>query len=75
MSKKDFIALADAIVTHNQAVDDMTMKYGSSADTKFTQDQLETLAQFCRNDNYRFMTDRWFSYIKGECGPNGGRVK
>ena len=59
MSKQDFIALADVI----------------RADGSFSTDQIEALAQFCRAQNYRFMADRWYGYIAGNCGKNGGKVK
>jgi hypothetical protein len=69
MSKKDFIALADAIKAHNkQAALDSTSQV-------FTTDQLETLADFCKRMNPRFMQDRWFGYIDGENGPNGGSIR
>lgn len=66
MSKKHFIALADAIRDHNRVVNN---------GDRFTQEQLQTLASFCRRQNSNFMKDRWFDYIGGLCGPNGGGVK
>ena len=33
------------------------------------------LARFCKTQNARFDTDRFIGYVRGECGPNGGRVK
>jgi hypothetical protein len=65
MSKKDFIALADAIREHN----------ADYCDDQFTEAQIDSLANFCRSQNYHFMRDRWLSYIAGECGPNGGTIK
>lgn len=65
MTKKHFISLADTIITHNS----------NSAKTPFTQDQLDTLADFCRSQNYGFMNGRWFDYINGKTGPSGGKVK
>lgn len=64
MSKKNFIAMADAIMEHNR-----------SGLEPFSDSQLETLAQFCRGQNYDFKWDRWMSYIKGECGKNGGAIE
>ena len=60
MSKKNFIALADYL-----------------RDTKhycepFTAAQIEHLANFCHAQNPNFKKERWISYIKNECGPNGG---
>jgi hypothetical protein len=57
MTKKDFIALADYIKTST---------------APFSQAHLDTLAAFCKSRNGNFMRERWMSYIKGECGPNGG---
>jgi hypothetical protein len=61
MSKKHFIALADAI-KKNQYV-------------HFTDVQLGFLADFLKSQNPRFNADRWLDYIAGKCGPNGGKVK
>lgn len=61
MSKKHFIAMADAIIGFN-----------SSSDRPFTEDQLNALARFCQSQNSNFNWSRWMSYIKGECGPSGG---
>ena len=65
MNKKDFIALADAIRNHNQSAPILETR-------KFDADQLETIAEFCRSQNPRFMRGRWLEYIAGNCGPNGG---
>jgi hypothetical protein len=66
MSKKDFIALADAIRQHNEV---------SVKDPKFTDAHLVTLAYFCREQNPAFKCGRWLAYIAGECGPSGGQIK
>lgn len=69
MTKKDFIALANAIKEHNA-------KVGCDADYSFFSDnQLQTIADFCGGTNPNFNRDRWFGYIRGECGSNGGKVK
>lgn len=62
MSKKDFIALADAIRASHE-----TNK------AHFSQYHLAVLADFLAAQNPRFMRQRWLAYINGECGPNGGR--
>jgi len=59
MSKRNFIALADAIKTAN---------------VSFTSEQLEVLADFCKAQNGMFNRERWFGYIAGQCGPSGGNV-
>lgn len=67
MTKKHFIALADAVKAHNEASES-----GSARFTRFTDDQLRCLSIFCRAQNYNFDTERWHDYIAGKCGPNGG---
>ena len=69
MSKKDFIALANAIKEHNE----FTVKTGIGS--RFNADHLTTLAQFCMRQNPNFKADRWHDYIAGNCGSNGGSVK
>lgn len=61
MTKRDFIELADTIRIEN--------KHG---DAPFSEKQIEILASFCKRSNSAFKKERWISYIKGECGPNGG---
>lgn len=68
MSKKDFIALADDIREHN------VVAKNNDNYTAFTEDQIELLAQFCRNQNSNFMRERWLDYIAGKCGKNGGKI-
>ena len=60
MSKKHFIELADRIRYHRDA---------------FTDEALDVLVSFCKSQNGNFKEDRFRSYINGECGPNGGKVK
>ena len=67
MSKKHFIALADAIREHNR----VRGQYGDG----FSDEQLDTLARFMASQNANFMRDRWLDYIAGKCGPNGGAIK
>lgn len=76
MSKQDFIALADAIREHNERSQRQTRSYGQDAAVpEFTMDHLETLAAFCKGQNFNFMRDRWTGYISGENGPSGGSIK
>lgn len=58
MSKKHFIALADAIRHFNQLPDIRAF------DAEFTDAQIDALAQFCFTQNPRFNTNRWKEYIK-----------
>jgi hypothetical protein len=64
MSKKDFIAVADAIRGHNN----------SNHPQPFTDEQLDVLAGAMSQINPRFNWQRWFGYIKGINGPNGGKI-
>lgn len=66
MTKKHFIALADAIKDHNALAADKD---------KFTDAHLDTLARFCFLQNGGFMGSRWRNYINGLCGRNGGTIK
>lgn len=70
MTKKDFIALANAIRDH-----DSIAAICPSRKQIFTFDQLDTLAALCASQNPRFDRARWLGYIRGVCGPNGGTVK
>lgn len=67
MSKKDFIALADAIRAHNPRV--------CSRNDQFQSAHIDALADFCQSQNPAFLRDRWLSYISGENGKNGGKAK
>jgi hypothetical protein len=62
MSKKDFIALADAI---------KNMTVGPEEKRNIAEGLCDTL----RRSNPRFMRDRFMGYVMGENGPSGGSVK
>ena len=66
MTKKHFIALADAIKQTDRE------KFGNEG---AYQAMLDMLATFCMWQNPRFDRARWLAYIAGTCGPNGGKVK
>ncbi len=70
MSKKDFIALADAI----KAVNSRSGYCNEESMKRFLPGQLEVLADFCKSQNPAFMRDRWLDYIAGKCGKNGGKI-
>ena len=67
MIRKQFVALADSIREHNRLA-----KF--NGEKAFTDDQLAALARFCASENPRFKRERWFDYIAGRCGPNGGAI-
>ena len=60
MTKKEIIALADVI------------RFSERNGTSYPWHIILQLGEFCRRHNSHFKEDRWLSYIKGECGPNGG---
>jgi hypothetical protein len=68
VTKKHLIALADAIIAHNDA------GYGIKR-TPFTTVHLMTLAGFCQSANPNFNQSRWLGYIAGTNGQNGGARK
>lgn len=65
MTKKHFIALANAIREANT-------HYSDPSGYPFNPQTIEVLADFCEEENSNFNRERWLSYIAGECGPNGG---
>jgi hypothetical protein len=68
MTKKHFIALADKVKYANRYVtNDGNSVFGPMA--------LKFLADFCEDQNNSFKRERWFDYIRGDCGPNGGNIK
>jgi hypothetical protein len=74
MSKKDFIALADAL---RNAYAQANLRAGRTgedmhAGVTFAQN---FIVNVLAESNPRFKRDRWLSYIAGECGPNGGTIK
>lgn len=86
MSKKHFIALADALRTlHQQEIAAKDLQRGQAgmrepyvAGTKDgaiigVSHCITMLADFCQAQNPRFNRERWLAYIAGTCGPNGGR--
>ena len=70
MTKKHFIALADAVVEHNRTK--RTVFGGTVPRQCFTVEQLEALADFCAEQSPLFKRDRWLGYIAGTNGKNGG---
>lgn len=68
MSKQDFIALADALRGQRPFPD------GCREHDQWEHD-CKAISGVCKRANSAFKEDRWFAYIAGECGPNGGTVK
>lgn len=67
MHKREFVALADRLRSERES-DGLL----SDLSPEHYEDVLSTLAGFCASTNDRFMRERWLSYVRGECGPNGG---
>jgi hypothetical protein len=61
MTKKDLVALADALRIHNKTADGRT---------EFTPDHLLVLANFCASRNPNFNRKQWIDYITGEGRPD-----
>ena len=41
----------------------------------YTDDVVESIANFLTTQNPRFNRDRWLvDYVNGKCGPNGGKL-
>lgn len=75
MSKKHFIALADTIRDINtHEFWGLTESEAKGKDIAIAT-VIEKLAEFCKLQNPAFDRERWFNYIRGECGPNGGSRK
>lgn len=70
MSKKDFIALALADTMRAF----LETNAGREMDDISRGILLQHIANFCEDQNPRFMRDRWFGYVFGKCGKNGGKI-
>jgi hypothetical protein len=68
MTAKDFVALADAF--SNLVDGEGNYREGFSG-----YEILDTLLCFCRSQNPKFDSHRFVQYLKGKCGPRGGKLK
>jgi len=69
MSKMDFIQLAQAFqYARGHAMASTNVEVELAAVMACA----EYVANVCKAANPEFKRERWFSYIKGECGKNGG---
>lgn len=74
MTKKHFIELADVVMA-TEPIKLNQKDARASAEHRQWERMRDALAQFCANQNPRFMRDRWLDYIAGTNGKNGGKVK
>lgn len=75
MSKKDFIALVDALRrTEPTVMDALTQGDVMTRHSQWVT-IVRAIADVCAATNPQFKRDRWMDYINGECGPNGGKPK
>ena len=42
---------------------------------ELSKDVLDRLCRFMRDQNPQFKEERWRAYLKGDCGPTGGKVR
>ena len=68
MTKKDFVAIADALRASQPPT------YATEAVSQWSKD-LNAVASVLATANPRFNQARWLDYANGLCGPNGGAVK
>lgn len=65
MTRKNFIALADAIKAYNNQA-------GLPESQPFVEAQIGLLAEFCESQNPKFNRNRWLAYIS-ESGTYGSK--
>jgi len=68
MTKKEVIALADTVREYQED----QSRNGVAEKPPYL---LDRLMDFCQENHPRFDKVRWLGYIRGECGPNGGKVR
>ena len=71
MTKKHFIALADA-VRNTEPINLKQKDARATNEHRQWERDRDMLADFCASQSPRFNRERWLAYVAGECGPNGG---
>ena len=76
MTKKHFIELADWLRMPGMIPASVREALGDHPELAEAVMEAITrdLARFCKSQNGRFDTARFIGYVRGECGPSGGRV-
>ena len=76
MSKKDFIALADALKAVKPGPRECFTSASNHEQALHTWGQcVDRVADVCQYGNPNFMKGRWLGYIAGTNGPSGGSTK
>ena len=75
MTKKHFIQLADELRGTRPMLSEFDDEDQYRACYEQWRMNVLMLARFCKRQNPAFKKERWLSYIDGECGPSGGRIK
>lgn len=80
MTKRHFIELADTLRDLKPTASDAPKgspdhRVYSAKLQQWQETAAAALASFCRNQNANFNTPRWFGYIDGDNGPNGGKPR
>ena len=70
MTKKHFIALADALRYARTMQDGQLDNFQTGISQA-----IQCIADACKKANPRFNRERWLGYIAGTNGKNGGKVK
>lgn len=70
MTKKHFIALADALRGTRPDMEDNHAPHLLARQQ--WRDDVRAVADFCQAQSPRFKRERWMDYVNGKCGPNGG---
>lgn len=80
MTKKHFVALADAIRQQAKYTPRVLETDHTEYDKGFVNGAQSTLgnmivrlADFCQAQNGNFNRERWLAYVAGTVGPNGGK--
>jgi hypothetical protein len=42
---------------------------------KLSDEAMDAIVDFCKASNPHFKADVFLGYLKGECGPSGGKIK
>lgn len=66
MTKKDFIAIADALRASMPSENNNPRAFDQWVTDR------DALANVCAASNPAFRRQVWLDYIAGKCGPNGG---